>query len=297
MDSVLDALHEAAGVLHYRPMESSRELTGAIATTLKPFEQVVFAVLFGSAAEGRLRRDSDLDVAVYFESGGGLEVEEQREIPEETAVQLAVERATNRNVELLVLNRAPATVCAAALLDGTTLLVRDRSLYTRYFLAVTTVAMEFLEYEKDYRMVRSRSSSLSELDRARLARIIDFVLDELQDAAKFQEVTLHRYRSDRDLRRSLDRWTETLINAAIDIGKLILASEGRPVPQTYGQVLSELEALPEFSRLGGRLSPLVGLRNLLAHEYLDLRFGRIKAFTNEGAFAVKELAELVQNRI
>ncbi len=188
-------------------------------------------------------------------------------------------------------------MCAAALLNGIPLLVRDRSLYTRYFLAATTVAMEFLEYEKDYRMVRSRSSSLSELDCSRLARIIDFVRDELQDAPTFQEVTLHSYRSDRDLRRNLDRWTETLINAAIDIGKLILASEGRSVPQTYGRVLGELEALPEFSSLDGRLSPLAGLRKLLAHEYLDVRFGRIKAFTNEGAFAVKELAELVENRI
>ena len=49
--------------------------------------------------------------------------------------------------------------------------------------------------------------------------------------------------------------------------------------------------------LSGRLQPLAALRNLMAHEYLDLRFGRITRFVNEGAGAVGELAQLTRTWI
>jgi len=99
-------------------MQPTDELVTAIRLALEAVSGIEFSVLFGSAASGRLRQDSDLDVAVYWDSGGRLEIEEQREFPEEAAVQIALERASGRNVDLLVLNRAPATVCASALLNG-----------------------------------------------------------------------------------------------------------------------------------------------------------------------------------
>lgn len=86
-----------------------------------------------------------------------------------------------------------------------------------------------------------------------------------------------------------------LVNAAIDIGKIVLSASGRPVPRTYGQILSDLESVPAFSSLAGQLAPLAPLRNLLAHEYLDLRFGRIRRFVDEGATAVEELSALTRS--
>lgn len=87
---------------------------------------------------------------------------------------------------------------------------------------------------------------------------------------------------------------ETLINAAIDIGKIVLSSGGRPLPYSYGQILADLETLPGFTGLSERLqplaAPLAAVRNLMAHEYLDLRFGRVARFVDEGAGAVGELA-------
>ena len=273
-------------------MQPTDELVTAIRRALKAVPRIEFSVLFGSAASGRLRQDSDLDIAVYCESGGRLEIEEQREVAEEVAVQIALERASGRNVDLLVLNRAPATVCASALLTGRLLTVGNRELYTRYFLAVTSAAIDFLETEGEYRAIAARSRSLSDIDRSRLLRIIDFIAEELQDAPTFQSVTLDRYGSDRDLRRNIDRWVEMLINAALDIGKIVLSSMHRPVPQTYGQILSHLESMPHFSELSGALSPLAPLRNLMAHEYLDFRFGRVRWFVDMGAATVGRLAEL-----
>lgn len=272
----------------------SDEVAAATGLALKPFRHLLFGFLFGSAVAGRLRSDSDLDLAVYQESGGYLEVETERDLDREADIQVALERATGRNVDLVLLNRAPAAVCASALLSGRPVLMRDRAFYTRYYLAVTAVASDFLDTERDFRAVRDRSLSLSAVDRSRLERILDFIETELGDRGQFWSVTLDRYQGDRDLRRNLDRWVEMLINAAIDTGKIVLASERRAVPYTYGQILADLEAVERYSDLAGRLRPLAALRNVLAHEYLELRFGRVQRFVQSGVDAVAEVARITR---
>ncbi|MAG13472.1 MAG: hypothetical protein CMN78_02630 [Spirochaetales bacterium] len=269
------------------PEETNIEL--ALRCQLEQFAHISFAFLFGSAASGRLNRDSDVDVAIYGDSGANIEVESDRVLDDEISIQIALERVTGRNVDLLVLNRAPATVCTSALLTGCKLLIRSKALYTRYFLAVTNVAIDFLQTEREFREIRQRSSSLSELDRSRLERILDSVSEELTDRSIFINLSLDAYRTDRSLRRNVDRWVETLINAAVNVAKIILSSEGRAVPQTYAQILAELESMPSFTSLSGCLVPLAGLRNLLVHEYLDIRYGKIRSFIDTDADAIAAL--------
>ena len=276
------------------PLQTSEAIATAVGSALEPFPSLLFGVLFGSAANGRLRSDSDVDVALYQASAGKLDIEVDCELEREAEIQVVLERATQRNVDLLTLNRAPATVCAAALLSGRSVLLRDRALYTRYLLAVTTVASDFLHTESEFRAIRNRSRSLSAIDRSRLQRIPDFIETELQDRDQFRAVTLASYQGDRNLRRNLDRWVEMLITAAIDIGKIILGSEHRPVPYTYGQILADLEATEHFSELDGQLKPLAALRNAPAHEYLELRFGRVAGFVGAGADTIGRLARLTQ---
>jgi len=265
----------------------------SVRTALAGFPDVAFAVLFGSAVSGRLRADSDIDIAVYGDSGRALEIETDRVLSDEPGMQVAIERATNRNVDRLVFNRAPATVAAAALLTGQAVLIRDRAIYSRYFLAVTTVAMDFLELEREFRRIRARSESLSEIDRSRLHRILEFIREELEDQPQFEQVSLRQYETDRAMRRNLDRWVEMLINAAIDAAKIVLAAERRKVPQTYGQILELIDSVPGFTDIGGRLKPLAALKNILAHEYLDLRFVRVRNFVQQDVQAVRDLAEAV----
>lgn len=281
--------------LCYNSVMSVDEMVAAVRSALEPFSCIEFAYLFGSAVADRLRLDSDLDVAVYLNSGRRLQIESERREEVEVDIQLALERATNRNVDLLVFNRAPASVCAVAMMEGVAVLVRDHWVHLRYFLAVTSVAMDFRDTEREYRMIRARSRSLSVTDRARLERIADFIEQELEDRKKFTEVGLDRYSSDRDLQRNLDRWVEQLINAAIDSAKIILASERRPVPQTYAQILSEMEAMDAFASLGKSLQPLAALRNLMAHEYLDLRYDRVNEFVHEDADTIAQMVALVRD--
>ncbi len=50
------------------------------------------------------------------------------------------------------------------------------------------------------------------------------------------------------IQAALDRWVEILINGAIDIAKIVQASENIPVLQTYAQILSLLPSVFGFHR-------------------------------------------------
>ncbi|MFP4431117.1 MAG: HepT-like ribonuclease domain-containing protein [Spirochaetaceae bacterium] len=278
---------------------SPEELITKLRSAVEPYPAVAMAFLYGSAAAGRLRQDSDVDVAVYFGGPGEsvaargttLDIEEPVEFEEEGPLWSDLEREAGRDVELLVLNRAPATVCAEAVTAGLPILIRNPGLCRRFELAVTRLAEEFRATEEEFFRIKERSRSLAPPDRARLLRILDYVADELADRREFVELTLEEYRGDRGLRRNVERWAEMLINATIDISKIALAAARRPAPQTYRQVLEELSTLKPFSDLPGDPAALARLRNLLAHEYLDLRFTELRRFIDSGADVVAAVAD------
>ena len=84
-------------------MRVTDEIVAATGLALERFPHLLFGFLFGSAVAGRLRSDSDLDVAVYQASDGYLEIEAARDLEREADIQVALERATQRNVDLLLL--------------------------------------------------------------------------------------------------------------------------------------------------------------------------------------------------
>jgi uncharacterized protein YutE (UPF0331/DUF86 family) len=49
--------------------------------------------------------------------------------------------------------------------------------------------------------------------------------------------------------------------------------------------------------LSEELVELVGIRNTLAHQYLDLKWDKIKYFLKEGRRIVKEFTGLIQNMV
>jgi uncharacterized protein YutE (UPF0331/DUF86 family) len=116
-------------------------------------------------------------------------------------------------------------------------------------------------------------------DRERLIRYIDFMESELSDFPKFVKMDWKAYLEDKDLRRNLERWIENLVNCSIDIAKVILVAENKRIPSTYKEILKELGASQYFDEeFGENLSRWSILRNILAHEYLDIRWNSIKKF-------------------
>jgi uncharacterized protein YutE (UPF0331/DUF86 family) len=93
----------------------------------------------------------------------------------------------------------------------------------------------------------------------------------------------------------LERWVENLVNASIDIAKILLASEKQPLPQTYRETLWRLKTLPGFQgEWVDGLAEHARLRNILAHEDLDLRFRYLFEFVSSAESLYSSLIEATE---
>ena len=234
-------------------------------------DDVVMAFIFGSRAKGRARMRSDWDIGVYL-------VEESREREEE--IWGGVEKIVGTEVDMVVLNRAPASLAWTIVRAGIPLTLKDRRIYLRFFRLVSREANAWYRTVEKYHRVFERSASLSQEDREQLQRTIQFMEREAEDFEKFRHLTWQEYSADRPKQREVERWAEQLMNAAIDVAQVVLASSRRVVPETYRMMVQTLGTIPPFdqSDLCEKLAPWTELRNLLAHEYLDYRWKELSAF-------------------
>jgi uncharacterized protein YutE (UPF0331/DUF86 family) len=74
----------------------------------------------------------------------------------------------------------------------------------------------------------------------------------------------------------MERWVENLVNASIDIGKIVVAAEMLPLPHTYRETMETLAAVPQFRDLAADLPRNTAAQNALAQEYLDLRYSAVQ---------------------
>lgn len=257
---------------------------------------IAMSFVFGSRAKGRATAESDFDIAVYFQpKHKELEWEGTDYYAQEDKIWLAAEKIAGARVDLVVLNRAPATVAFAIIQEGEPLVIKDYALYLRFFLAISSAAEYFRDFTQDFWAIKQRSASLNEIDRERLIRTVDFLEAELADYAKFAGLTLRIYESDAAQRRNFERWAENIVNSSIDAAKIIMASEKKKIPQTYREILQELSLLKNFNpATAEKLAQFAKLRNILAHEYLDIRFNQLKKFAAESEPLYRELADFIK---
>jgi len=107
-------------------------------------KDIAFAFLFGSQARELALPSSDVDIAVYFypKRRKPLEFEEEVYYENEGRIWTDLERLLKREVELLVLNRAPSTVAASAI-RGIPLIIKDWGLYLDFMEIITAQAEDF----------------------------------------------------------------------------------------------------------------------------------------------------------
>ncbi len=118
--------------------------------------------------------------------------------------------------------------------------------------------------------------------KARLVKHIAFLEEEIEDYVLFRQVTWNDYRANRSTRRDMERWIENIISSSIDMAKIILSSEGISLSDTYREVVLSLSLVKGFdSEEAGELSKWVRFRNIISHEYLDIRWISIKRFIAE----------------
>ena len=112
---------------------------------------VAFAFLFGSAAKGGVRKEGDIDVAVYFWPEKDIDWEAfEKRFEGEANIGLDLERLLKKEVDLVVLNRARATLADEVLRDGIPLIIKDRGLLMDFLCIVSDEAEYVREWMMDY---------------------------------------------------------------------------------------------------------------------------------------------------
>ncbi len=242
--------------------------------------EVAFVFLFGSRASGDERPSSDVDVAVYFfpKQRRPVEFEEDVHYPTETEIWEDLEDLLHREVDLVVLNRVPATVAVEAL-RGVPVLIRDEGLYLDFDRAVFFQALDFTEwYLSDF--LGDKTWWKSRL--RRLAHLLEFLEAEIADWATFREFTWQRHLSHRADRRNVERWVENLVLGSVDAAKMVLKLEGIHLPQSYREIVSSLAAVEGFEAdTVSELACWTRLKNIITYEYLNGEWDQIKAFIQQ----------------
>jgi predicted nucleotidyltransferase len=113
---------------------------------------IAFSFLYGSYSKGSPFALSDVDIAIYFypEVRRPIEFERPLFYKEEGEIWADLEEIVEKEVELLVLNRAPSTISSTAI-KGLPILIRDWGLFLDFMEVVTSEGVDYREFLiKDY---------------------------------------------------------------------------------------------------------------------------------------------------
>jgi len=128
-------------------MEIDPKMLESLKTYFEGREDIAFAFLFGSAARGRVRREGDVDIAVYFKPEKEVEWEAFNKTYEgENRTALDLERLLKKEVDLVVLNRARAVIADEIIRKGKPLIINERGIFLDFLCIVSDEA----EYVRDW---------------------------------------------------------------------------------------------------------------------------------------------------
>ena len=124
-----------------------KDLLNKLTLYFEERSDIAFAFLFGSHANETATNRSDVDIAVYFYPAirHPVEFETDGTYEGENIIWADIETIVSKDVDMIVLNRVPATVAAAAL-RGQLLVIKDSGLYLDFMTAVTDEADSFMDY-------------------------------------------------------------------------------------------------------------------------------------------------------
>ena len=118
------------------PVSPDAHLVARLQAVLRAGPPMRLALLFGSAATGILRPDSDIDVAI-------LPGDASLSLAAELALQAELSRAVGREVDLVRLDHAPTLVKWQVAKNGIPLLAADGVVLSRF---LATTAGEYFDF-------------------------------------------------------------------------------------------------------------------------------------------------------
>ena len=117
-------------------------------------------------------------------------------------------------------------------------------------------------------------------DKSKLIPYVDYLEKELPYRSVYEEeVDFKVYHAQRSKRLEVERWVESLINATLDICKILLTIREEQIPETSREILFQIGSrIYDREEQAVTFSELAKIRNTLAHRYLDIRWVDIKRF-------------------
>lgn len=267
----------------------------------KEQNDVAMAFVFGSRAKKQTHFSSDWDIGVYFKPKEYLELETKiLEYPNENKIWSdLIDILKTNDLDLVVLNRAAPSLVYNILRTGLSLKIVDRKLYLNLLCKTSYEAMDWWSFVEDYWQISEKAKSLSLEVKNQIEKWLIFLNEQFQDFERFKKITWETYRDDRNERRNIERWIENLVTPALDIAKAFLASDKREVPESYKEILKVFFGIYlDFDEsLAEEFSEFAKLRNIIAHEYLDLRWEKIKKFVQEAGNLYPQFIEKTKSLI
>ena len=261
---------------------------------------VVMAFIFGSQAKRRVHTRSDWDVAVYFKPKEYLELETERNFLNENKIWSdLIDILKTDDLDFLVLNRAASDLVYSILRDGLPLKIKDRRLYLELFCKSSYEAVDWWEFIDDFWKMSEKAHSLLPEERAILQRYLRFLETEFEEIKEIKKFGWQDYRNDPFKRKIMERWIENLVITSLDIPKIILASEKSQLPQSYKDTLKIFTTrILNFSlKEAETFSDFAKFRNIVVHEYLDIKHKRIKNFIKEAEKLYPKFIEAIKDKL
>lgn len=104
-------------------------------------EDIAFAFLFGSVAKSKVRKEGDVDIAIYFYPEKDIEWEDfNKTYKGESKIGLDLERLLKKEVDLVVLNRARAVLADEIVRKGKPIIIKDRGIFMDFLCIVSDEA-------------------------------------------------------------------------------------------------------------------------------------------------------------
>ncbi len=242
---------------------------------------VVLAFVFGSRAVDRQKPSSDWDIGIYFKPKNEIEIETTEEYKGETEIRGEVENILKAENDVVVLNRARPSLVFIVLNSGIPLAIKDDKLRLELIIKTHYEAVDFWNFTQEFWQIREKAASLTPEARSIIIERLTFLENEFSDFDKIKNISQQEYMENRDTKRNIERWIENIVMSSLDIAKVVLASEKKEVPQTYRETLRMFGISRFGEQLADKFSEFADLRNVVAHEYLDIRWKRIQKFIEE----------------
>jgi len=238
--------------------------------------EVQLAYLFGSMAMDRAGPLSDIDIAVLLDPSTYRWLDAYCDIHSDLCHVFGAD-----NIDLVMLNEAPPPIRFAAIRDGMLIYAIDEPTRVRFVEEAIFEYHDTKPLRDEHRHYLYRQIKLGILkefnmiEREKVDRFLALMKDDVLElkGLGLASMSFEEYLDDKRLRALSEHYLRIAIEAAIDVGRHIIAAKGLRAPEEYkkiGVILRQEGIIPPD--LGEKLVAMAGLRNILVHLYWEIDY-------------------------